>query len=162
MVALISFWVLSREAQASVSREPEAQPKSFSAHEFATLSALTEIIMPSGQYPGAREAQVSKFIDFQTVYDGELRGRFKEGLSWLDQNAKKRFGKEFLSLKIGQQREIIDSLHYKALFRSGEEQGQEFYKLVRRYTDMGFYSSNAGLAVLKAPVESGPAKQKSH
>lgn len=153
--------VFAHIAPASVEHDPQSpQPKSFTEHEFETLSVLTETIMPSGQYPGAREAEVSKFIDFQTVYDDDLRNRFKKGLTWLDESAKKRFGKTFLELKPNQRREIIDGLHYKALFRPGEEQGREFYKLARRYTDMGFYSSTAGLAVLKAPVEKAPIETK--
>jgi hypothetical protein len=137
------------------------KPKTFNSHEFATLGALTETILPSGDFPGAREAQVNKFIDFQTVYDRDLKRRFREGLAWLDRRAQSRFGKKFRNLTPQQRREILDRLQYKALQQPGDEQGQDFYRLARRYTEMGFYSSRAGLEVLRAPVEQGPAIERS-
>lgn len=134
--------------------------KTFTSHEFATLGALTEAILPSGEFPGAKEAEVSKFIDFQTVYDRELKRRFRAGLAWLDRRAQARFKRKFRYLNTQQRREILDNLRFKALQQSGDEEGQDFYRLARRYTEMGFYSSRAGLEVLRAPVEQGPTLER--
>jgi hypothetical protein len=137
------------------------KPKTFNSHEFATLGVLAEAILPSGDFPGAREAEVNKFIDFQAVYDRELKRRFRNGLSWLDRRAQSRYGRKFRHLNPQQRREILDRLRYKALQQPGDEVGQDFYRLARRYTEMGFYSSRAGLKVLRAPVEQDAISERS-
>lgn len=136
------------------------KPKSFSSDEFHTLTVLTEAIMPSGEYPGAREAKVSQFIDLQLVYDADLQKRFRRGLKWLDEKSHARFGRRFVQLNARQRGEILDHLRFKALQDPKEGLGQDFYRLARRYTEMGFYSSRAGLKVLKAPVDSKSPAEK--
>ncbi len=40
------------------------QPKFFDAQDFAALQAFTEILIPTDDAPGAREAHCSHYIDF--------------------------------------------------------------------------------------------------
>ncbi len=133
------------------------KPKSFTLDEFQTLDNLTAAIMPSGEFPGAREAKVAEFIDLQILYDHELQNRFRVGLNWIDQMSRRQYHRRFRELNDQQKREVLDRLRYKSLYQPGEEKGREFYRLARRYTEMGFYSSEAGLKVLKAPVDISPA-----
>jgi hypothetical protein len=42
----------------------EYQPKFFDAEDFAALQAFTEILIPTDDTPGAREAHCAHFIDF--------------------------------------------------------------------------------------------------
>ena len=46
-------------------------PRFFSADEYTTLARLTEIILPSDDGPGAREAGVSEFVDFMVASRSE-------------------------------------------------------------------------------------------
>ncbi len=127
------------------------QPQFFSAEEYETLDILTELIIPNDGTPGAREAGVSEFIDFIVSSDPAIQYRFRYGLSWVDTHARWLHGKTFRDLLPPQQTEMLEHLAYKDKYRPGEEDGQTFFKLLREYTVMGFYSSRIGLEELDYP-----------
>lgn len=127
------------------------KPQFFSSEEYATLERLAELIIPSDGTPGAREAGVSEFIDFMVASDPEIQYRFRYGLTWLDTHARWLHGKPFRSLNADQQTEILEHLAYKDKYRPREEDGRDFFKLLRQYTVMGFYTSRIGLEELDYP-----------
>jgi len=127
------------------------QPKFFSSEEYATLELLTELIIPSDGSLGAREAGVSEFIDFMVASDPKIQYRFRYGLSWIDTHARWLHSKAFRELAVEQQNEILDHLARRDQYRPREEDGRAFFKLVREYTVMGFYTSRVGLEELNYP-----------
>jgi gluconate 2-dehydrogenase gamma chain len=127
------------------------KPQFFSAEEYATLERLTELIIPNDGTPGAREAGVSEFIDFMVASDPGIQYRFRYGLTWMDTHAKWFHGKPFRNLTAEQQTEILEHLAYKDKYRPREEDGRDFFKLLREYTVMGFYTSRIGLEELDYP-----------
>jgi len=126
-------------------------PQFFTPQEYATIERLTDLIIPSDGSPGARETGVSEFVDFMVFSDPGIRYRFRYGLTWLDAHAEQLHGKPFCDLSAEDQTEILRHLAYKDKFRPGEAEGREFFKLVREYTIMGFYTSRAGLEQLDYP-----------
>lgn len=125
--------------------------KFFTSAEYATLERLAEMIIPSDGTPGAREAGVSEFIDFMVWSDTNIQYQFRYGLGWLDAHAQKLYEKPFRDLQPAEQTEILEHLAYKNRFRSAEEDGRQFFKLIREYTVMGFYTSRIGLKELGYP-----------
>lgn len=150
-------WVFAhdhaRAAKGSLVSLPAAtyQPQFFSANEYATVARLAELIIPSDGSPGAREAGVSEFIDFMLANDVSLQFKFRYGLAWLDAHAMRLQGKNFRELDAAPQTEILKHLAYHEQFRPGEDEGREFFKLVREYTVMGFYTTRIGLEQLGYP-----------
>jgi gluconate 2-dehydrogenase subunit 3-like protein len=132
-------------------RPAEYTPQFFSPSEYATLERLTELIIPSDGKPGAREAGVAEFVDFMVSAEKDVQYRFRYGLDWLDAHAKSLDGKTFMELSAGEETEVLEHLAYKEKHRSGEEDGREFFQLVRRYTTMGFYTSRIGMEQLDYP-----------
>lgn len=128
------------------------QPQFFTAAEYATLESLTEMIIPTDQTPGAREAGVSEFIDFMVWSDDRVQYDFRTGLTWLDARSTQLYGKPFVGAAPGQQAELLERLAYKAKHRLGEEDGQSFFRLIREYTVMGFYTTRIGLEQLDCPA----------
>ncbi len=126
-------------------------PQFFEAGEYAMVARLAELIIPSDGSPGAREAGVSEFIDFMVASDPGVQFRFRYGLAWLDAHARRVDGRPFLDLAEARQTETLKRLAYTDRFREGDEEGREFFMLVRRYTVMGFYSSRVGLEALDDP-----------
>ena len=126
-------------------------PRFFSAEEYHSLEILTELIIPNDGTPGAREAGVSEFIDFMVSSDPEIQYRFRYGLSWMDTHAQWLHGKIFKDLATPEQTEILEHLAYKDKYRPREEDGQAFFKLLREYAVMGFYTSRIGLEELDYP-----------
>jgi hypothetical protein len=126
-------------------------PQFFSAHEYATVERLAELIIPGDGSPGAAEAGVSEFIDFMAASDPKIQFRLRYGLAWLEAHAMRLHGRAFVELTADQQAEILEHLAYGDRYRPGEDEGRSFFKLVREYTIMGFYTSRVGLEVLDYP-----------
>ena len=115
------------------------------------MARLADLIIPSDETPGAKEAGASEFVDFMVAHDAEAQPRMREGLVWLDERCQKEFRKAFLALSEAQQNSVLEPLAYKAKYRAGEEQGQEFFRRMREFTVMGFYSSEVGYTELDNP-----------
>ena len=126
-------------------------PRFFSAPEYATVERLAQLIIPSDGTPGAREAGVSEFIDFMVASDPGVQYRFRYGLTWLDAQAGKLHGAPFRELDEAKQGGLLEPLAYHDRYRDGEDEGRAFFKLVREYTVMGFYTSRVGLEQLDYP-----------
>ena len=127
------------------------RPVFFTAPEYATVERLTDLIIPSDDTPGAREAGVSEFVDLMASRDPELQRDFRTGLSWLDTRSRETGGKEFVELNPDQATTLLESLAYQKKFHAGDELGQKFFNVLREYTVMGFYTSEIGLKELDYP-----------
>src|SRR5580698_9516313 len=80
-------------------RSAAYHPMFFNALEYAQIERLTDLIIPSDDTPGAREAGVSEFIDLMTSRDPDLQRDFRTGLNWLNARAQKAWGRTFLMLR---------------------------------------------------------------
>lgn len=126
-------------------------PQFFTAHEYATVERLTDLIIPADGGPGAKEAGVSEFIDFIVWSDPSIQYRFRYGLTWLDTRSGELHHKPFLELDEAGQKDMLDHLAYKQKFRPREQEGRDFFALIRDHTMMGFYTSRVGLQELDYP-----------
>jgi gluconate 2-dehydrogenase gamma chain len=126
-------------------------PVFFTAPKFALLDCLTEIIIPTDDTPGAREAGVAEFIDLMVSRDAELQHGFRVGLNWLDTHSRQRCGRSFLTASPSQQTALLEPLAYKNKHRPGEQLGREFFETLREYTVMGYYTTEIGLKELDFP-----------
>jgi gluconate 2-dehydrogenase gamma chain len=73
-------------------------PTFFTPSEFATLSRLTDVIIPPTNTPGASAAGVPEYIDRVVSLNAEHQPLVREGLAWLERQAKNRYSREFLAL----------------------------------------------------------------
>ena len=126
-------------------------PQFFSREEFARIERLAELIIPSDETPGAREAGAAEFIDFMVGHDMEQQQPMCTGLAWLHEQRAGRFARPFLELSEAQQVSLLEPLAYEAKYRDGEEVGREFFRRVKELTLMGFYSSEIGYRELDNP-----------
>jgi gluconate 2-dehydrogenase gamma chain len=124
----------------------------FSASEYPMVERLAEMIIPSDDSPGAREAGVAEFIDFMVARDPEVQYPFRMGLSWLNAHSEQSTGKKFLELSSEQQTSLLEPLGLKNKARPGEEDGRRFFRLMREYTVTGFYTSEIGFKELDSPA----------
>jgi gluconate 2-dehydrogenase gamma chain len=127
------------------------QPIFFTAPEYALVEQLTDIIIPTDDTPGAREAGVSEFIDVMASRDPDLRRNLRSGLMWLNSHSESLHSKQFLRLSPDQQIALLEPLAYEKKSRAGEEDGRKFFDRIREYTIMGFYTSKVGLTELDFP-----------
>jgi len=124
----------------------------FSPEEYALVERLTELIIPSDETPGAREAGVAEFVDHMIAHDRNQQYKYRTGLTWLNAHSERTLERPFLKLSQEQQISLLEPLSYKAKYRPGEEDGREFFRALREMTAMGFYSSEIGYKELDNPA----------
>jgi len=145
-------WSFAFAPQQAVQMRPASySPVFFTPAEYRTIDVLTALIIPSDGSPGAREAGVAEFIDFMVSEDAPLQYRFRYGLSWLDARAQAVHGGDFAGLRADQQKALLEPLAYRARFQPGQEDGRAFFRLLREYTVMGYYTTRIGLEELGYP-----------
>ena len=109
--------LLSREAFSlfqAVHDQLPAQPvlKTLNPHQNATVTTISELIIPQTDTPGAKAARVNEFIDLILTewYDEEEKSTFLTGLADVDAQALDLFSKDFVDCGEKQQIEILQAL----------------------------------------------------
>ncbi len=134
---------------------PAYHPQFFSLEQYRSVVLLAELILPAARgatgkhQPGATDAGVAEFIDFMVASDTTLQPSFHQGLAWLDTASTP--AASFLTLQRSSQTALLERLAYRAKYRQGDEPGQEFFRLMRKYTVIGFYTTRLGLESLDYP-----------
>jgi len=150
-----SRWICAAE-HAHTENAPKPRPATytpqfFTPAEYKIIDQSTELIIPNDGTPGARDAGVSEFIDFMVAHDDDIQYRFRTGVAWLDAFATENYGSGFSDISTAQQQALLRRLAYRDQQFPTEIQGQEFFKLLREYTVMGYYTSRIGLEQLDYP-----------
>jgi gluconate 2-dehydrogenase gamma chain len=146
------------------------KPLFFSAQHYRMVEHLAEMIIPADDTPGAKQAGVAEFIDFMVAnrvpvsarrdvrstqdaieMGNEAQNRFLSGLDWVNARSKSEFGHEFMDCASEQQKSLLEELAYKAKFKPTTESGREFFRLMREYTVVGYYTTKIGLESLGYP-----------
>ena len=73
-------------------------PTFFTPSEYATLSRLTDVIIPATDTPGASAAGVPEYIDRVVSLNKDHQPLIRAGLAWLERQAKSRFARDFPTL----------------------------------------------------------------
>ena len=135
-------------------------PHFFKPDEFETVEILTEMIIPTDDKAGAKEAQVANYIDFVVFsaaeFEPSLQREWNEDLAWLDRESTRLHGKAFRQLAAGDREKLMlemslperDSAARRSHIAPTEKEahpGFRFYRLVKEMTVDGFYSSRVGL-----------------
>jgi len=77
----------------------ESKPSFFTPVQLASLTRLCEILMPSGDLPGAIDAGVPVFLDFLIgASPAGVQQLYRAGLDGLEQRSRSRFGKAFVAV----------------------------------------------------------------
>jgi gluconate 2-dehydrogenase gamma chain len=134
--------------QAAAATGGKYAPKALSAHEFATLERLTDLIIPADDKPGALQAEVAPWIDTLLNVNADLKVKYTAGVAWLD-TAMAANGvdgaKDFVSATPAQQTALLDVIAYRKNRTPENAAGIDFFVLARRMTCDGFYTSPVGM-----------------
>src|SRR5579875_1065404 len=118
------------------------KPQFFSADEFRDLGTFTEILIPTDDTPGAREAHVAPFIDFvvnaAAEYEPDMQQHWRDAMAWL---ASQRFG----SLSPSEQFALIEAMSSPERDKTAKHEGFSHYRLLKDMTVHAFYTSRVGL-----------------
>ena len=133
-------------SQSAAAAGGDYTPKTLSAHEYATLERLTDLIIPiENGAPGAVAAGAAAWIDMIISENAELKERYTSGLGWLDVAMRTRGAANFVSAAPAQQTALLDQIAYRRNQSPELAPGIEFFTWARRMTVDAFYTSAIGI-----------------
>lgn len=121
----------------------------FKPQQFRTVEVLTEMILPTDDQPGAKEARVGNYIDFVVFsareFEPSLQQAWLDGLTFVDRESKKRFGKPFALASDTNRTALLTDMSAPERDPKAQHEGYGFFRLVKEMTVEGFYTSKVGL-----------------
>jgi hypothetical protein len=124
--------------------------KFFTAHEYATVGVLVDLIIPKDDRSGsATDAGVPEFMDFMMVDQPRRQVAMRGGLALVDKLSQDRFGKRFLACADRDRRQLLDEIAYTTNTDSSLSHAIAFFSSFRDLTAAGFFSSKMGVADLR-------------
>jgi hypothetical protein len=123
------------------------KPKALTAHEYATLERLTDLIIPvENGRPGAAAAGAAAWIDMLASVNAELAAIYTGGLGWLDREMTRRGGTDFVSAPPAAQTAMLDLIAFRKHESPELGPGIRFFDWARRMSVDAFYTSEPGIA----------------
>ena len=121
------------------------QPKALTAHEYATLRRLSDLIIPADdRSPGALEAGAADFIDFLCAASDEMKNIHTGGIAWLDDEMRRRNGSDFVSARPEQLTALLDVIAWRKNDSPELGPGIQYFTWARRMVADAYYTSPIG------------------
>ena len=122
------------------------KPKFFTPHEWATVKALVDIIIPRDDRSGsATEAGVPEFMDFIMGDQPNRQTAMRGGLAWIDLECQDRYDKRFLECTPDERTAVLDDIAWPQKAKPEFAHGVAFFNSFRDLTASGFWSSKMGV-----------------
>jgi gluconate 2-dehydrogenase gamma chain len=126
------------------------KPKFFTAHEWATVRVLVDLIIPKDDRSGsATDAGVPEFMDFMMDDQPNPQTAMRGGLAWIDLQCQDRHDKTFVDCTPEQRTAVLDDIAWPQKATPEFSQGVAFFNSFRDLTASGFWSSKMGVEDLK-------------
>jgi hypothetical protein len=124
-------------------------PRFFKPEEFRDVEILTEMILPTDEKPGAKEAKVADYIDFVVYsaaeFEPQLQKQWIDGLGLVNELSSKKYGKELSAVSAAQREELLTEMSAPEHDPKADHQGFPFYLLLKSMTLDAFFTSKVGL-----------------
>ncbi|SRR6266542_267010 len=118
------------------------QPKFFDSGDFDALQAFTEILIPTDDTPGAREARCAHFIDF--VLDASTGVNPDAQRQWRDaMGALKTAG--FHGADAAGRAAMVAAMARPEVDRDASHPAYSAYRLIKQQNTFAFFTSRAGM-----------------
>ncbi len=120
-------------------------PEFFDQDEITLIDEISEVILPATTTPGARDAEVYKYVDVIIARhtDSIGQGSFRNGLVELDMECKEAYGVSFLKCSAEQRLEYLQALDKEANTYMQENNGRyrPWFSRMKELTWIGFFTS---------------------
>jgi hypothetical protein len=116
-------------------------PKFFGPDEFEALRAFSEILIPSDEFPGAREARCAEYIDFVVHASAEepaVQSSWRKAMDAVKQTG-------FYTAAPERRLELVSEMSQPELSPDAQHPAYFAYRLIKRQTAFAFYTSREGL-----------------
>jgi hypothetical protein len=155
-VASLPSWVESLCAQARAEAHTHAaqatagatawSPSVLTPRQDEAVIALTELIIPATETPGAKAALVNRFVDHVlSTADASERSEFVRGLAWLDDRCRARVGKDVAGASEAELTAVLTPLAAEGAAAAEDAPGIAFFRAIKSMTVTGYYTTEIGL-----------------
>jgi len=146
---LAALTITREEAAHAAAQVSQAKPyalRFFSPREYATVVALSDLILPrDAKSASASEAGAPEFIDYIVAEQPARQTAMRGGLVWLDSECRQRFDKSFVDCADTEQRQVADDIAWPRKARPDMSHGVAFFTAMRDLVATGFWSSRIGV-----------------
>jgi gluconate 2-dehydrogenase gamma chain len=137
-------------AAAAQTKSSAYQPKFFTAHEYATVAVLVDVIIPKDERSGsATDAGVPEFMDFMMIDDAKRQIAMRGGLALVDHLCNERFGRTFLDCTDAERRQMLDVIAFPRTAPPSFANAVTFFSSFRDLTASGFWTTKMGVEDLQ-------------
>ncbi len=124
----------------------EFKPAFFTAHEYATVRILVDLILPKDERSGsATEVGVPEFMDFMMADQPARQTAMRGGLAWIDRECLGRHDRPFVSCSPAQQTALLDAIAWPSKGARELSPGISFFSSFRDLTASGFWTTKVGM-----------------
>jgi len=137
-----------QQAQRTAARQGTPfKPKFFTAHEYATVAVLADLIMPKDERSGsATDAGVPAFMDFMMTDVPARQTAMRGGLALIDRLCERRFNnKPFVNCTDAERRQLLDDIAFPAKATPQTRHAVAFFSSFRDLTASGFWTTKMGI-----------------
>lgn len=125
-------------------------PRKLNTTELTTLAALCDMIIPADEKsPSASKvgapAYINEYVSAPLENSQRDLVRVRGGVSWLNLESTKRFGRTFAKLTNAEKTQICDDICYIPKAKPEFVTGARFFSLVRNLTATAFYTTDEGM-----------------
>jgi glucoside 3-dehydrogenase (cytochrome c) hitch-hiker subunit len=155
-VASMPLWVESLVAHAHAEAHTQAaqaaagaaawSPSVLTPRQNDAVIALTELIIPATDTPGAKAALVNRFVDHVlSTADAKERSEFIRGLTWLNDRCRALSGKDVADASREELTTLLTPLAVEGATPADDAPGVDFFRAIKSMTITGYYTSEIGL-----------------
>jgi hypothetical protein len=152
-IAAVIAWTPA-DAEQAAARARQAprpfKPAFFTAHEYATVNVLVDLIIPRDDRSGsATDAGVPAFMDFMMVDQPRRQTAMRGGLALIDVLCEERFDRRFVDLTAAERRSLLDDIAYTTNDDPSLAHAIAFFSSFRDLTASGFWTTRMGIDDLR-------------
>ena len=155
--SVLSSDLFAATLQAQIAGNKAGTLGTLSAAQNEIVVAMSDVMIPATDTPGAKAAKVNEFIDLILTdwATDEERNVFLEGLAESDHRANALFGHGFAAASANEQAAIVQAFDEELAARRNEKLPEQirawertlvlpFFAQMRRLTLVGYYTSSIG------------------
>ena len=130
--------------------DPKWKAVFLSDHQNQTLIALSDVIIPDTETPGAKRALVNRFLDLLlSVEPAHVQAQFVDDLAFIDSESQSQLGKNFLDLNVDDQIWLLTAWAYPGQSSTWTEEarpnpGQGHFDRLKALIAGAYYGSEIG------------------
>lgn len=121
-------------------------PVSLTATDIALLDEIAETILPRTETPGAKDAEVGRFMAIYVpdCYTLEEQAVFYKGLHSLEASCHEAYNRSFMALTPAERTAFITQLDQDARATAAGGATTHYFTMIKQLTLFGFFTSEVG------------------